>query len=356
MIRLAAPDIQKADIAAVVKVLESGQIAQGAEVRELEREMASLCQTKYAVAVCNGTTALYLALLANGIKAGDEVITSAFSFIATTNAILMVGAVPVYADIDLRTYTIDPASVAQRITERTRAIMPVHLYGHPANMPALCQMALQHGLAIIEDAAQAIGATLAAQSVGSFGTGCFSLYATKNITSGEGGMITTNDARVAEQCQLLRSHGTKQKDHHVMLGYNFRLSDIHAALGRQQLQRLDQIIEQRTKNASFFNAHINHPRVLAPTVQDDCVHGWHLYTLRFEKLSRDEVQHLLLQAGIETGIYYPTPAYQQPFLQHLQQPPLSRTELAAQSVLQIPVHPKLKSSELEHIVDVVNSL
>ncbi len=356
MIRLAAPDIQPSDIEAVVEVLKSGQIAQGNMVRELEQNMADLCQTKYAIAVCNGTAALYLALLANGIKTGDEVITSAFGFIATTNAILMVGAVPVFADIDLATYTLSPNSVLECITERTRAILPVHLYGHPANMPALQKIALQHSLAIIEDAAQAIGASINGQSVGSFGTGCFSFYATKNITSGEGGIITTNDTRVAERCRLLRSHGSTQKDHHIMLGYNFRLSDIHAALGKQQLQRLRQIRDQRTKNALFLNAQIKNPRALTPRTQPDCIHAWHLYTLQLAGLAREDVKNLLSQNGIETGVYYPLAAYQQPYLQQLKHKVLPQTEIATRNVLQIPIHPKLSQPELEHMAQTINLL
>jgi perosamine synthetase len=357
MIRFTAPDIRSEDIEAVVGVLESGQISQGKVVSQLEKTMADRCQTKFAIAVCNGTTALHLALLAHGIKAGDEVITTAFSFIATTNAILMVGATPVYADIDLETYNLDPQSVAKCISPRTRAIMPVHLYGQAANMPALLDIAQQHRLAMIEDAAQAIGASLYGKPVGSFGTGCFSLYATKNITSGEGGIITTNDPEIARRCYLLRSHGSEQRDQYLMLGYNFRLSEIHAALGLQQLQRLETIHQQRTSNADFFGSHINHAEISLPLNNPDYVHAWHLYTLRVETGSaRVKFRNQLLESGIETAIYYPTPAYRQPYLTHLVKTPLAMTEQAADTVFQIPVHQNLQNNELELIVKAINNL
>lgn len=355
MIRFIAPDIRPEDIEAVIRVLQSGQISQGKVVAQLEQAMSDLCQSKYAIAVCNGTTALYLALLANGIKAGDEVITTAFSFIATTNAILMVGAIPVYADIDLETYNLDPDSVSQCIGPQTRAIMPVHMFGQAANMPALLHIAEQYGLAVIEDAAQAIGASLDGKKVGSFGTGCFSLYATKNITSGEGGIITTNDPEVAKKCRLLRSHGSDQRDHHQFLGYNFRLSDIHAALGVQQLQRLNEIRFRRSQNAEFYNVNINHAEIQLPFTVKDSVHAWHLYTLRVKNgLVRKEIQNRLLELGIVTSVYYPKPAYRQPYLTHLYKAALPNTDCASSSVFQIPIHQNLDSTELEYIVKAIN--
>ena len=235
MIPISKPYIGDAERQAVLEVLDSGMLAQGPKTALLEAKFAAVCGVKHAVATSNGTTALYLALLAHGIGPGDEVITTPFTFIASVNSIIFTGARPVFADIDPETFNISPARVESAITPRTRAIMPVHLFGLPCDMNALTDIARRHGLSLIEDAAQAVGADYHGRRVGSFGTGCFSLYATKNVMSGEGGMITTDDEAIANQCRLLRSHGMARRYYHDMLGYNFRLTDLHAAIGVAQI-------------------------------------------------------------------------------------------------------------------------
>src|SRR5437879_8212550 len=251
MISIASPLLGAEEKDAVLQVLLSGQLAKGELVAAFEQGFAEICNVEEAVAVSSGTAALHLALLAHGIGPGDEVITTAFSFAATANVILLVGATPVFVDIEPDTYTIDPALVERAITARTKAIMPVHLYGHPCNMKRLCQLAASHNLAMIEDACQAHAATIDGKPVGGFGTGCFSFYATKNITTGEGGMVTTNDPAIAERIRLLRNHGQKERYYHTTLGYNLRMTEIQAALGLVQLEKLAQFTEQRIANAAF---------------------------------------------------------------------------------------------------------
>ena len=221
MIPVSKPFIGEEEKKAVMEVLDSGYVVQGPRTKALEEAFATLCQTEFAVATSNGTTALHLALLAHDIGPGDEVITTAFTFIATASTILLAGATPVFVDIDEDNFNIDPAKIEAAVTSKTKAIMPVHLYGYVCDMDAIQAIADKYGLAIIEDAAQAVGATFKGRPAGGFATGCFSLYATKNVMSVEGGMITTNDSAVAEKAQLLRSHGMKRRYYHDMLGFNF---------------------------------------------------------------------------------------------------------------------------------------
>src|SRR5437899_699591 len=231
---------------AVLRVLASGQVAQGEQVAAFERRFAELCQVREAVAVSSGTAALHLALLAHHIGPGDEVITTAFSFAATANVILLVRATPVFVDIEPDTYTLDPLQVQAALTRRTKAIIPVHLYGHPCDMTRLSQLAEAYSLVLIEDASQAHAAAIDGRPVGSFGTGCFSFYATKNMTTGEGGMVTTNDPAIAEQVRLLRNHGQEARYYHIALGYNQRMTDLQAALGIAQIGKSERMNEAVT--------------------------------------------------------------------------------------------------------------
>ncbi|MBN8633684.1 MAG: DegT/DnrJ/EryC1/StrS family aminotransferase [Anaerolineae bacterium] len=355
MIPISSPQFGEEELALVKEVLESGIIAQGPKVAALEQEFAKLSGTQFAVAVANGTAALHLALLANGIGPGDEVITSPFTFIASANSVLYTGARPVFVDIKEDTFNIDPALIEAAITPRTKAIMPVHLYGLMADMDAIMDIAQRHNLAVIEDAAQAHGATNQGRPAGSFGTGAFSLYATKNMTTAEGGMVTTNDPAIAERVKLLRAHGMKVRYYHDMLGFNFRMTDMHAALGLAQIRKLPMFNERRRQNAEFFNQHLK--RVVTPHAPEGYGHVWHQYTIRVTDGDRDAAVKKLTDAGVGTGIFYPVPVYRQKVYTELgYNQSLPVTELVTQQVISLPVHPKLTSADLETIVAAVESL
>ena len=358
MIPISKPDIGEAEKKAVLEVLDSGMLAQGPRTAMLEEQFAAACGVRHAIATSNGTTALHAALLAHGIGPGDEVITTPFTFIASVNAILFTGARPVFADIDPDTFNIDPALVEAAVTPRPKAILPVHLYGLPCDMDALLDIAQRHGLVLIEDAAQAIGAEYHGRRAGSFGTGCFSLYATKNVMSGEGGMITTGDDAIAARCRMLRSHGMARRYYHEMLGYNFRMTDLHAAIGLAQLQRLDEFATRRAANAAYLNAHIESVRT--PQTPAGRLHAWHQYTIRIEGGSerRDAAVRQLNEGGVGTGVFYPVPAHQQAHIRELQleSAPLPVAERMSAEVLSLPVHPLLSHSDLEAIVHEVNRL
>ena len=361
MIPIAKPLIGDAEKRAVMEVLDSGMLVQGPRVAELEKQWAQVCGTHHAVAVVNGTAALHVAMLANGIGTGDEVITTPFTFIASVNSILFVGAKPVFVDIDPHTFNIDASQIEAAITPRTQAILPVHLYGRPADMNPILAIAARHPLKIIEDAAQAIGAHYQGRPVGSFGTACFSLYATKNVMSAEGGMITTDDDEIARQCRLLRQHGSERRYYHDMLGFNFRLSDLHAAIGLAQLGRLPELTAKRQANAQYLNRHINNPKVITPSAENapgsDSV--WHQYTIRVVGLDRDEAMQKLTAAGIGTSIFYPVPAHQQRHIVEMgyaQGVRLPVAEQIVREVLSLPVHPALSDGDLDCIVAAVNAL
>jgi perosamine synthetase len=355
MIPISKPIIGEAEKAAVLAVLESGMLVQGPRVAELEQRFAALCQTKHAIATSSGTTALHVALLAHEIGPGDEVITTPFTFIASLNSVLYAGARAVLVDIDEETFNIDPALIEGAITPRTRAIMPVHLFGYPCDMDPILKIAERHGLVIIEDVAQAVGARYKGRTVGGFGTACFSLYATKNIMAGEGGMITTDAAAVAERARMIRSHGMKRRYYHDMMGYNFRLSDLHAAIGLAQMDRLEEFTARRRANAAYLSANLKGVRV--PTVKAGYEHVWHQYTIRVNG-DRDAAVGQLNQAGVGTGIFYPVPAHQQSHLQGLGYAKLRLpvTEKACREVISLPVHPLLSQADLETIVREVNRL
>ncbi len=356
MIGISKPYIGEEEKAAVLAVLDSGQLSQGPRTQLFEQRFAAMCGVQHAVAVASGTAALHLALLAHGIGPGDEVITTPFTFMATVNTILLAGATPVLVDIDEETFNIDPDCVQAAITARTKAIVPVHLYGQMADMPRLQALAEEHGLAIIEDAAQAVLATCNGRYAGSIGTGAFSFYATKNLMTGEGGMITTNDEEIAERCRLLRAHGMSRRYHHEILGFNYRMTEMQAALGLVQMDRIVDFTEKRRANAAFLNAKIE--SVITPKVRPGYGHVWHQYTVRVNSgRSRDAALQQLADAGIGAGVYYPVPAHQQPSMAGLVgNVSLPVTEKMAHEVLSLPVHPQLSHSDLETIVAEVNRL
>jgi len=356
MISVSKPYIGEEEKANILEVLESGMLAQGPRVAKLEERFAQLCGVKHAIATTSGTTALHVALLAHGIGPGDEVITTPFTFIASANSILFTGAKPVFVDIDEETFNIDPALIEAAITPRTKAIMPVHLYGYVCDIDALQAIADRYNLVILEDACQAVGATYRGRAAGSFGTGAFSLYATKNVMSGEGGMITTNNDAVAEQCRLIRNHGMKRRYYHEMVGYNFRMSDLHAAIGLAQVDRLDKFTEARRSNAQYLNANLK--TVITPKVKVDYGHVWHQYTIRLDGTrDRDAAVKQLADAGVGTGIFYPVPAHQQGYMRELAgEYHLPVAEKLAKEVISLPVHPQLSQDDLETIVTEVNKL
>ncbi len=341
--------------AAVLEVIDSRMLVQGPQVRRLEERFEALVGVPHAVATSSGTTALHVALLAHGIGPGDEVITSPFSFVATANAILYAGATPIFGDIDEQTFNLDPRSVEPLITSRTRALLPVHLYGQMADMEELAALARKHRLAVIEDSAQAVGATYRGRPAGSFGTAIFSLYATKNITAGEGGVMTTGDAAVAERARLLRNHGMRDRYRYEMLGYNFRLSDLHAAIGLAQLKRLDEFTARRRANASALSEGIT--RVRVPVVKGDRDHVWHQYTVRTGDLDRDHVSRLLREQGIGTAVFYPQVLDALPYVKAASRSaPHPVADAVSRDVLSLPVHPALTPDDLQRIVAVVNAL
>lgn len=356
MIPVARPLLGPEEEEAVLAVLRSGNIAQGPQVEALEAAFAAVCGTRFAVAVSSGTAALHLALLAHGIGPGDEVITSPFSFAATGNSVLMTGARPVFADIDERTFNLDPAAVEAAVTPRTRAIMPVHLYGQPADMERIGAIAARHGLAIVEDAAQAVGATYRGRPAGSFGTGCFSLYATKNVTSAEGGIVTTDDAGIADRLRLLRSHGSRVRYYHELLGYNFRMTDLHAAVGLAQLAKLGRFTAARLANAAALDRAIDHPAVVTPYVSPDARHVYHQYTVRVSA-DRDEAARQLAAAGVGSAIFYPLPIPHQPLYRELgYDDVLPVAERMSREVLALPVHPGLSAHDVARVAEAVNAL
>lgn len=354
VIHIASPVIGDQEKQGVLEVLDSGMLAQGSKVAALEEAFADYCGVEHAVATSSGTTALHVALLANEIGEGDEVITSPFTFIASANSILFTGARPVFVDIDPVTFNLDPDLVEAAITPRTKAIMPVHLFGLPAEMDPLMALAEEHNLAVIEDACQAHGAAYEGKRAGSFGTGCFSFYPTKNMTTGEGGMITTNDEGLAEECRVIRQHGMRRRYYHDDLGYNFRMTDVHAAIGLGQLEKLEQFNEARIANAAYFSQHLE--GVTAPAVPDDCRHVFHQYTIRVPDGRRDALREHLKDNGVGTGIYYPVPIHKQTYYtQELgYDVSLPESERAADEVLSLPVHPALSHGDLERIVEAVN--
>jgi dTDP-4-amino-4,6-dideoxygalactose transaminase len=361
MINISTPLLAREELEAVECVLQSGRLAQGPKVEEFEALFASYIGTKYAIATSSGTAALHIALLASGIGHGDEVITTPFSFIATANAILFCGAKPVFADIDKDTFCIDPGLIRAKITSKTRAVLPVHLYGQPCNMKEIVKICREHNLILIEDACQAHGAEYHGKKVGSFGIGCFSFYPTKNMTTGEGGMITTDDSNIAERARMIRSHGQKERYIHELLGYNYRMTDIAAAIGICQLKKLDEFNRQRIQHARFLTEKLGKIRgLIAPFVAPNVKHVFHQFTIKVTgdfSIPRDELKQRLKDKGIMTEVYYPLPIHKQPLYKELgYNASLPNAEKACEEVLSLPVHHLLTEEELDCIVETIKNI
>lgn len=353
----ARPIIGEDEVEAVSRVIRSGMVAQGPEVATFEGEFsAALAAGAHCVAVNSGTSALHVGLLAAGIGPGDEVIVPSFTFAATGNSVALTGATPVFADIDDATFCLDPDHVESQITERTKAIMPVHLYGHPAPMDRLLEVAKRHDLVLFEDCAQAHGATWDGQQVGTFGAfGGFSFYPTKNMTAGEGGMITTKDEELAHRAAMLRNQGMAQRYANELVGLNNRMTDINAAIGRVQLAKLAQWTAKRQENAAFLDANLS--GVVVPPVDPRATHVYHQYTIRVEGDRDGFVAALKDEYGVGSGVYYPIPNHRLPSLApYAPGLDLPATEKAAAEVVSLPVHPSLTEADLDRIVEGVNAL
>lgn len=363
MIPIARPLIGPEEIAVVSDVLASGALIQGKHVAEFETQFANYHGAKHGVATSNGTTALTAALMAHGIGPGDEVLVPSFTFFATASSVLSVGARPRFVDIDPETYCLSVDSAREALTEKTRAIIAVHLYGHPAPMLELSALCKEHDLALIEDAAQAHGAGIADQKVGSWGTACFSFYPTKNMTTTEGGMVLTTSEQIATRLRMIRSQGMNTRYLHEMVGYNFRMTDLCAAIGLIQLRKLPGWTQQRIEHAQYYGDALKH--VKTPHPPTDVTHVFHQYTVRLpggksrSGLSRDEVVQQLNESGVGARVYYALPVHRQPALKELGSvvgATLPETDKATGEVLSLPVHPSLTREEREEVAFKVNAL
>lgn len=354
MIPIARPQMGDEEKERVWEAMAAGALAQGPRVREFEAAFAAFVGTAHGVATSSGTTALHLALLGYGIGAGDEVVTVPFTFIASANSILYTGARPVFVDIAPDDFTMDPALLEAAITPRTKAIMPVSLYGQPGRMDEITEIADRHGLALVEDAAQSHGAAIGERRSGTWGAGAFSFYPTKNMTTGEGGMVTTDDADLAERIRLLREHGMKVRYHHDLVGYNFRMTDLGAAIGLAQLPKLTAANERRRAIAARYDAELR--GVLTPTVRAGVTHVYHQYTIRVRE--RDAFAVRLGEFGVGSGIYYPIPVHRQkPFIAlGYGNETYPVTERLTEQVLSIPVHPGLTDDEVSTVIGAVNQV
>ena len=345
MIQIASPQIGKEERDAVERVLRSGIIAQGPEVAKFEEEFAKTCGVKYAVAACNGTTAGHLVMLASGLGPGDEVITTPFTFFATASVVMMSGAKPVFVDVEEDGFCLDPRKVEAAITDRTKAIHPVHLYGELADMPSLLEISEKHNLLLIEDSAQAHCANSWDGSAGSFGkAGWFSFYPTKNMTTSEGGIITTNDEEFANKCKVIRAHGMTAQYQHTEFGYNYRMTDISAAIGREQLKKLPKFNSRRREIAEMYNSELSG---LVVTPKNRRGHVFHQYTIRTEK--RDQLKEFLFNRKINTGIYYPNLLFNYHSMEAYKSS-CPNAEILIKEVLSLPVHPALSDSDVFEVI------
>ena len=356
MIPAAKPIIGDEEREAVDRVLRSGMLAQGPEVKAFEEEFSAHVGGRHCVAMNSGTSALHLGFIATGIKPGDEVIVPSFSFAATANSVVLAGGVPVFADIDPKTFNMDPDHVETLITKKTKAIMPVHLYGHIAAMDRFEEMASKHGLLLIEDAAQGHLASLNGRNSGEFGiVASFSFYPTKNMTAGEGGMVVTDNAEVARMLRLLRNQGQEIRYQNEVIGFNTRMTDIHAAIGRVQLAKLPGWTKQRQENAAYLDTNLK--GVVTPFLAPGTTHSYHQYTVRIpggDGAKRDAFMAKIGEKGVGSGVYYPTPIHRLPsFKLDLNLP---ETELVIKECVSLPVHPSLTKDELKTIVEVVNEV
>ncbi|MEZ4638888.1 MAG: DegT/DnrJ/EryC1/StrS family aminotransferase [Caldilineaceae bacterium] len=357
MIPISSPYIGEEEKAAVLEVLASGQLAQGPKVHAFEEAFAAWSGAKYAVATTSGTSALHVALAAHGIGPGDEVITVAHTFIATAEAISAVGATPVFVDIDPGTYNMSGGALVQAFTPRTRAVMPVHIYGQPTDMTTINAIAADHGVPVIEDAAQAHGATWSGIKAGGLGVAaCFSFYPGKNLGAyGDAGAVTTNDAALAEKVRLLRNHGRHDKYLHEIKGYGERIDALQAAVLGAKLPHLAQWTQARRRLAARYSELLQDMEIMLPHVDPQADPAWHLYVIRTSR--RDEMLDYLKKQGIGAGIHYPVPLHLQPAYADLgyRHGSLPVTEAVARSCLSLPLYPEMTGEQQDRVVAAVRS-
>ena len=356
MIPQVRPDIGQEEIDAVTDVLRSGMIAQGKKVAELEERWAAFCGVKHAIAVNNGTVAEMCIFAGLGLGPGDEVVTVSHTFNATVSSILYTGAQPVFVDIEPDTYLIDAGRIEAAITPRTRAIFPVHLFGLVADMDPIIAIADRYGLPIVEDACQAHGATYRGRRAGSFGHGAFSLYGTKNMTTGEGGLITTDDDRLDDWLRLYRNQGMRQRYHHEILGFNFRMTDIQAAIGLAQLDKLARNTARRQELAARYDAGLADLPLILPVTPEGRTHVYHQYTVGMAGAIRDSVVADMAEGGIGVGVYYPIPVHRQKYVLELGiEADLPLTDAAAATCMSLPMFPTLTDAEQDEVIRVLRA-
>ncbi|HMK95314.1 MAG TPA: DegT/DnrJ/EryC1/StrS family aminotransferase [Candidatus Limnocylindrales bacterium] len=359
MIPINMPQIGEEEVQAVVKVLRSGMLTSGlgagSEVTKFEQNFAKVAGVKHAVAVNTGTAALHSAVMASGVNRGDEVILPSFTFVATVEAVVLAGGRPVFADVDGETFNLSPAAVEKAITKKTKAILPVDLYGFSADMKPMREIAEEHGLALIEDAAQAHGATYAGKPAGSFAdAACWSFYASKNITTGEGGIITTSNDQTDETLRLIRTHGEKAKYASLILGNNYRMSEMQAALGNAQLEKLSSFVAKRRQNAQRLTKVLEKSsRLILPYESKDWQHSWYLYTVRLKdgaEAERNGILEKLKKKGIGAEAYYVNPVHQMPYYrENYGSANLPETDKASKQVFSLPIHPAVTVEQVDYI-------
>jgi perosamine synthetase len=355
VIPLSRPDLGPEEMAAVNDVLRDGMVAQGRRVAELEARWAEYCGVKHAVAVSSGTVALMSMFTGLGLGPGDEVITVSHTFNATVSSILFTGATPVFVDIEPDTYVMNAARIEAAITSRTRAVCPVSLFGMIADMDAIQAIADRHGLTVVEDAGQAHGAVYRGRRAGSFGYGAFSMYGTANMTTGEGGFVTTNDDRLADWIRLYRNHGLRERHHHEILGYNFRLTDIAAAIGLVQLDKLEANTARRQSMARRYGEALADLPLQLPAWPDGRVHAFNQYTIGAGP-ARDEIVAEMADAGVDCGVYYPIPCHRQAYILELGiEADLPNTDAAAVGSMSLPIFPDLAESEQDHVIEALRA-
>jgi perosamine synthetase len=355
MIPINKPQLDDTEREEILKVLDEGILTSasnlgGKRVQDFEGLLANFLHVKHAVAVNSGTAALHASILAAGIKEGDEILIPSFTFVATANSVACTGAKPVFVDIEKDTYTISPLDLEEKITKRTRAIIPVHLYGHPAEMDEILEIASKHSLLVIEDACQSLGSSYDGKQTGTIGEmGCFSMYASKVLTSGEGGAITTNSDDFAEKLRMIRNHGMVSGYDTRIIGFNMRLPEISAAIAKAQMKKIQSMLDKRIINAKrlgeLLTNKVDHQAIVLPQENPRVVYNWYLYTVAFNNY-RNRVKKLLNENGIGATIYYDPPVHQTPYYSKFHNGDLKITEWASRSVLSLPVHPSLTEDDI----------
>lgn len=361
MIPIVKPLTYEEEASAVRDVILSGMMASGDAVHEFESRFSEFCGAKYGVSTTNGTSALHAALLASGVRPGDEVIVPAFTFFASASSVCMCGAKPVFADIFPDTFNVNPKSVESKITDKTKAVIGVHIFGQCCNATEISKICKNNNLTFIEDAAQAHGAKWNGVKAGVLGDiSTFSFYPTKNMTTGEGGMVVTNSSEMAELARVICNHGQTEKYLHTMLGYNYRMTNIHAAIGLEQLKRIDGFNELRRRNAKILSDSINADGISIPYACDEAYHVYHQYVIKVNDdfpMTRDELSDYLFKKGIGSAVHYPIPLHKQPYFAETNKDlSLPAAEDCASKVLSLPVHPSVTPDECKYIADVINNI